>query len=103
MHSMSTIAPTQDLTVAGTWAADPVHSNVSFAISYAGTNTFKGGFREFSATLSNGTLEGSAKVARVDVKGEQLNVHPQTPYFFDSERLSAMAFQPTSLENGELT
>ncbi len=100
---MSTIAPNQELTVQGTWAADPVHSNVSFEIAYAGTNTFRGGFRDFSATLSNGTLEGSAKVASVDVKDEQLNGHLQTPDFFDAERFPEITFKATSLERGELT
>ena len=27
---------------AGTWAADKVHSNVSFEVAYAGVNTFRG-------------------------------------------------------------
>jgi polyisoprenoid-binding protein YceI len=35
----------------GTWSADPVHSHVSFEVAYAGTNTFRGGFREYAATL----------------------------------------------------
>jgi polyisoprenoid-binding protein YceI len=100
---MSTIAPTQELTVPGTWAADPVHSNVSFEVQYAGVNTFRGGFREFSATLANGTLEGSAKVASVDVKDDQLNGHLQTPDFFDAERYPEITFKATSLERGELT
>ncbi|MBV8065897.1 MAG: YceI family protein [Actinobacteria bacterium] len=100
---MSTVAPTQELTVAGTWAADPVHSNVSFQIAYAGTNTFRGGFKEFSATLSNGTLEGSANVDSVDVKDEQLNGHLQTPDFFDAERFPEITFKATSLDRGELT
>ncbi|HLX31267.1 MAG TPA: YceI family protein [Gaiellaceae bacterium] len=88
---------------AGTWSADPVHSNVSFEIAYAGTNTFRGGFGEYSATLENGVLEGSAKVASVDVKDEQLNGHLQTPDFFDAERFPEITFRTSDLEHGELT
>jgi len=101
---MSTIAPRKDLTaITGTWAADPVHSHVSFEVAYAGVNTFRGGFRDFTATLAGGRLEGSAKVASVDVKDEQLNGHLQTPDFFDAERFPDIAFSATSLDRGELT
>jgi polyisoprenoid-binding protein YceI len=85
---------------AGTWAADPVHSNVSFEVAYAGVNTFRGGFREFTATLEGGSLEGSAKVASVDVKDEQLNGHLQTPDFFDAQRYPEIAFTATELVRG---
>ena len=85
---------------AGTWAADPVHSNVSFEVDYAGVNTFRGGFREFTAALEGGTLEGSAKVASVDVKDEQLNGHLQTPDFFDAQRYPEITFTATELVRG---
>src|SRR5436309_535330 len=101
MHSMSTIAKQSIPT--GTWVADPVHSNVSFEVAYAGTNTFRGSFREFSATLVDGKLEGSAKVAGIDVKDEQLNGHLQTPDFFDAERFPEITFTADGLDRGELT
>src|SRR5215813_15197020 len=88
---------------AGTWSADPVHSNVAFEIDYAGTNVFRGGFNEYGATLQDGVLEGSAKVASVDVKDEQLNRHLQTPDFFDAERFPEISFRTNDLEHGELT
>jgi polyisoprenoid-binding protein YceI len=88
---------------AGTWNADPVHSHVAFEIDYAGTNVFRGGFNEYSVTLEDGVLEGSAKVASVDVKDEQLNGHLQTPDFFDAERFPEITFHTSDLETGELT
>ena len=88
---------------AGTWSADPVHSHVSFEVAYAGTNTFRGGFREYEATVKDGVLEGSAQVASVDVKDEQLSGHLQTPDFFDAERFPEIAFRTSDLESGELT
>jgi polyisoprenoid-binding protein YceI len=91
MSTIETFAP------AGTWAADPVHSNVSFEIGYAGVNAFRGGFKEFTAVLSGETLEGSAKVASVDVKDEQLNGHLQTPDFFDAQRFPEITFTATGL------
>ena len=100
---MSTIAPSKQSAPAGTWSADPVHSNVSFEVAYAGVNTFRGSFREFTATLADGRLEGSAKVASVDVKDDQLSGHLQTPDFFDAERFPEIAFRADDLERGELT
>jgi polyisoprenoid-binding protein YceI len=88
---------------AGTWTADPVHSHVAFEIDYAGTNVFRGGFNEYAATLQDGVVEGSAKVASVDVKDEQLNGHLQTPDFFDGERFPEITFRTSDLETGELT
>jgi polyisoprenoid-binding protein YceI len=105
MSTIATFAP------AGTWVADPVHSNVSFEVGYAGVNTFRGGFKEFTASLSGDTLEGSAKVASVDVKDEQLNGHLQTPDFFDAQRFPEITFRAAELSRegttvhgkGELT
>src|SRR6478672_13046601 len=96
---------------AGTWSADPVHSNVAFEIDYAGTNVFRGGFNDYAVTLEDGTLEGAAKVASVDVKDEQLNGHLQTPDFFDAQRYPEITFKGTELSRegttvhgtGELT
>jgi polyisoprenoid-binding protein YceI len=99
---MSTITTSQSAP-AGSWSADPVHSHVSFEIAYAGTNIFRGGFREYEASLEDGVLEGSAKVASVDVKDEQLNGHLLTPDFFDAERFPEISFRTSDLEHGELT
>jgi polyisoprenoid-binding protein YceI len=95
---MSTLESTTTLAPAGsTWAADPVHSNVAFEIEYAGVSTFRGSFRDFDATLEGSTLAGSARVASVDVKDEQLSGHLQTPDFFDADRYPEIAFRADGL------
>src|SRR5438045_2087867 len=94
---MTVIESTERFAPAGTWRADPVHSSVSFEVGYAGVNAFRGSFREFNATLSGDSLEGSAKVASVDVKDEQLNGHLQTPDFFDAQRYPEITFRATEL------
>ena len=101
--STTTFTSAQSTALAGTWSADPVHSNVGFEIDYAGTNVFRGGFNEYGATLQDGVLVGSAQVASVDVKDEQLNGHLQTPDFFDGERFPEITFRTSDLETGELT
>jgi polyisoprenoid-binding protein YceI len=110
---MSTIESTTTIAPAGTtWAADPVHSTVAFEVEYAGVSTFRGSFRDFDATLEGSTLAGSARVASVDVKDEQLSGHLQSPDFFDAERHPEIAFRADTLSldadrtltgSGELT
>jgi polyisoprenoid-binding protein YceI len=97
---MSVIENTKQIAPAGTWTADPVHSHVSFEVAYAGVNTFRGGFTDFSVNLTGGdepSLEGSAKIASVDVKDENLNAHLQTPDFFDAARYPEISFRATEL------
>ena len=99
---MSTLESTTTIAPAGTiWAADPVHSNVAFEVEYAGVSIFRGGFRDFDATLEGSTLAGSARVASVDVKDEQLSGHLQSPDFFDAERNPEIAFRADTLSLGD--
>ncbi len=49
---------------AGTYAVDPVHSSISFAITHNGVATFRSGFDSYEARLSGGEtprLEGSGR------------------------------------------
>jgi polyisoprenoid-binding protein YceI len=102
MSQMSTLESTTTLAPAGTtWAADPVHSNVSFEVEYAGVSTFRGSFRDFDALLEGSTLGGSARVASVDVKDEQLAGHLQSPDFFDAERHPEILFNVEELTLAE--
>jgi polyisoprenoid-binding protein YceI len=84
-----TVAP------AGTWNLDPVHSRVDFEVGYL-AGTFKGEFHEIAAELAveaqRASLEGTAKVASVDVKDESLSAHLQSPDFFDAERHPELRF-----------
>jgi polyisoprenoid-binding protein YceI len=82
---------------AGTWAVDKVHSNVGFAVDYM-AGTFTGTFSDFDATVSDGVVKGSAKVASVQVKDPNLEAHLQGPDFFDAERNPELTFESKSIE-----
>ena len=89
-------AETTTIAPVGTWSLDPVHSIVGFEVAYL-AGTFKGTFRDASATLTIGedgraTLEGAARVTSVDVKDEDQNAHLQSPDFFDAERFPELRF-----------
>ena len=80
---------------AGTWRLDTVHSTVGFQVPYL-SSSFKGQFRDVDGRLEVGdegaTLTGSARVASVDVKDENLNAHLQSPDFFDAESHPELSF-----------
>ena len=67
----------------GTWLLDTVHSSIGFAVDYM-AGTFHGTFSDFDAAVTDGVLSGSAKVASVQVKDENLAAHLQSPDFFDA-------------------
>ena len=61
---MSVIESTKQFAPAGSWSADPVHSNVSFEIVYSGVNDFRGSFTDFSASLQGGGLVNAEEVMK---------------------------------------
>jgi polyisoprenoid-binding protein YceI len=89
------MSTTQTKVPAGTWNLDPVHSAVGFEVDYL-AGTFRGQFRDVEVALatadSGARIEGSAEVASVDVKDENLAAHLQSPDFFDAERFPTLRF-----------
>jgi polyisoprenoid-binding protein YceI len=84
----------------GTWHLDPVHSSIGFEVAYMG-GAFRGQFRDVDASLEDARLTGSAQVASVDVKDENLAAHLQSPEFFDVERYPELRFASTDIDGGE--
>jgi polyisoprenoid-binding protein YceI len=78
----------------GRWRADTVHSSLTFEIEYA-VARFAGEVRDFDVTLEDGKLSGSARVASISVKDEDLEGHLLSPEFFDAERYPELTFTST--------
>lgn len=81
----------------GTWVLDPVHSTIGFELPYL-AGTFRGHFTDVDAKLTADSLSGSAGVASVDVKDENLAAHLQSPEFFDVERHPELTFASDSID-----
>jgi polyisoprenoid-binding protein YceI len=81
----------------GNWALDPVHSTIGFELPYL-AGIFRGHFTDVDAKLTAESLTGSARVASVDVKDENLAAHLQSPEFFDVERYPELTFASDSVE-----
>ncbi len=86
---------TEQKTVAlpgGTFQADPVHSSVAFEVEYMGVTAFSGAVKDFEASLVDGRLTGSARIASLETKDENLHAHLMSPEFFDAERHPVVSF-----------
>jgi polyisoprenoid-binding protein YceI len=89
---------------AGTYAVDPVHSSITFAIVHNGVATFRSGFASYEAGLTGGeapALEGTVDVASVEIDEEQLKGHLLSPEFFDASRHPQLRFRSSELEVAE--
>jgi polyisoprenoid-binding protein YceI len=84
----------------GTFAADPVHSRVGFEVPYA-VATFSGEVTDFTATLVDGHLEGSARIESIQLKDENLTAHVLSPEFFDAERNPVLTFSGDLVRDGD--
>ena len=99
--------------LASNYNADPVHSSFGFAVRYQGVSLFKGTLDEVAATLTDGRLEGSAKVESISIRTpDQFRQHVLSAEFFDAANHPEVAFTSSDLDlredgtatvNGELT
>lgn len=97
---MSAIEQQQTGIPTGTFLADTVHSSVGFEVPYA-VATFSGTVTDFDATLTDGRLEGSARIESIQLKDENLQAHLLSPEFFDAERHPVLTFAGELSRDGD--
>ena len=100
---MTTSVSTPTLT-SGTWAADTVHSDVSFKVRHMAVGKAKGTFDLKSATLvvdENGAHSVTAEIdaASVDTKQEQRDAHVRSADFLDVENHPVLTFVSTGVKS----
>lgn len=101
---MSTETISKQQIPAGTWAVDPVHSSIAFAVTHNSVTTFRSGFEKYDARLSGGEeprLEGTVEVESIAIDEEMLKGHLLSPEFFDTQRFPQLRFSSTELSVGE--
>jgi polyisoprenoid-binding protein YceI len=97
---MSTEAIDKQTVPDGSYAVDPVHSSINFAIVHSGVTTFRSGFEHYEAQLSGGEqpkLEGTVEVKSVAIDDEMLKGVVLSPEFFDAERFPQLRFSSSEV------
>jgi polyisoprenoid-binding protein YceI len=85
--------------LSSTYNADPVHSNFGFAVRYQGVSLFKGTLSEVAATLTDGRLEGTAKVESISIRTpDQFRQHVLSAEFFDAANHPEVTFTSNDLD-----
>ena len=86
---MSTTEVLAQIVPAGTWNADPHHSQVGFSARHMKISTVRGTFPDVTATLVGGdspALEGTIEIATVTSRDENRDAHLVSAEFFDAAR-----------------
>lgn len=85
--------------LSGTYNADPVHSSFGFGVRYQGVSLFKGTLGEVEAKLTDGRLEGSAKVESISITTpDQFRQHVLGGDFFDADNHPEVTFTSSDLD-----
>lgn len=104
----STVTVTDATTPAltGTWAADPVHSELSFKVRHMGVGKAGGTIPLQEATLTfgdNGIDDGSVTAVMdasgVETKNEQRNGHVKSDDFLDVENHPTITYRSTAVRD----
>ena len=75
------------------YTADPVHSSFGFGVRYQGVSLFKGTLSDVTATVTDGRLEGAAKVESISIRTpDQFRQHVLSAEFFDAANHPEVTF-----------
>lgn len=106
MTSTSQATGTAQLS-AGTWAIDPVHSSIGFAVRHLMVSKVRGTFPNFSGAIvvaDDGTPSVTAEIAvdSVNTNNEQRDAHIKSADFFQVDKYPTATFLSTGVRaNGE--
>jgi polyisoprenoid-binding protein YceI len=89
--------------LAGTWAIDPVHSEVSFTVRHMMISKVRGRFDKFEGTIVTAekplesTVTASVDLSSISTGQEQRDAHIRSTDFFDVETHPTMTFASTGV------
>ena len=98
-----TTAVATDLT-AGTWAIDPVHSSITFAVRHLVVSKVRGSFENFSGAIvvaEDGAPSVTAEIAvdSLHTGNEQRDAHVKAADFFDVATYPTASFASTGVRS----
>src|SRR5262252_7782240 len=89
--------------VAGTWAIDPVHSEVGFTVRHMMVSKVRGKFRTFSGQIVTGddplgsSVTAEIDLSSIDTGSEQRDAHIRSADFFEVETYPTMTYRSTGV------
>ena len=89
--------------VAGTWALDPTHSEVTFSVKHLAISKVRGIFERFTASIvtaedpSKSTVEASIEVASINTNQKDRDKHLRTNDFFKADEFPNITFTSSSV------
>ncbi len=101
--STQTRTSAAEVLTAGTWAVDPAHSSVGFAIKHLGLTYVRGHFGDFDGMLEIGAdgsiaASGSVRAASVDTRVGARDDQLRSSDVFDAERYPEITFAATAVD-----
>lgn len=88
-----------------TWAIDPVHSSVEFAVRHLMITTVKGRFTDVQGSVvldeldpAGSSADVTIAVASIDTREPQRDGHLRSADFFEADRYPAMTFRSTRID-----
>ena len=93
--------------IVGTWAIDPVHSEVSFVVRHMMVSKVRGRFDTFEGTIVTAedplasTVTASVELGSINTGQEQRDAHIRSGDFFDVEKYPTMTFTSTAVKAAE--
>jgi len=93
--------------VAGTWAIDPVHSEVSFTVRHMMVSKVRGRFDKFEGSFVTGadpaqsSVTASVDLSSINTGQEQRDAHIRSADFFEVEKYPEMTFVSTGVKAAE--
>jgi polyisoprenoid-binding protein YceI len=100
---MSTAAVQIPGYVVGTWAIDPVHSEVSFVVRHMMVSKVRGRFDKFEGTIETAadplasTVSADVDLSSVNTGNETRDNHVRSEDFFHVEKHPTMSFRSTGV------
>jgi polyisoprenoid-binding protein YceI len=91
--------------VAGTWAIDPVHSEVGFTARHFGVSKVKGRFDKFEGTFVTGedplasSVNATIDATSINTNQEQRDAHIRSADFFHVEEHPTLTFVSTGIKD----
>lgn len=93
--------------VAGTWAIDPVHSEVSFVVRHMMVSKVRGRFDKFEGVIVTAedplasTVTASVDLSTINTGQAQRDAHIRSADFFEVEKHPTMTFTSTAIKAAE--